>query len=1212
MIGIVDDNLLGRVRTLAAYFCCPSPPVAASTRILVAGYRLAWTYEVVPPPICRISLFRCRFCLRHLPGRNLIVSGQTFLSTAGLVWSTAMLRKRLSHTFVLLLSLLLVLTGAIGISPSAASTLEYPEPDPVRTGTIAGHSELGAGLGVEILAGVRVRAIDATDVRNVYGPVPVATSEATNEAQRATDHAEGDAPGSHLDSSRPGDFLFGTVEHGQYFIEVIAEGIASGLVATGFLSQEGTIVASIEQAARFEVDENQGTVITMLLSPYLAAGIDDLDEDTSSAGDSEAEASSLLSEDGRKISGTVTVPSGTPDGWQTSLYIFANADQGMDGGGSASVSEDGKYEIVGLTPGKYRVYFSAPELNLIPQYWQNAGNHSEATLIDVTDSNAVGVDAEMQVGLMISGSVTVPSGTPDGWHMSLHISANSETGGGYGNASLSEDGTYVIAGLAPGKYRVHFSAFGSNLVSQYWKNALNSVDATVVDLTTGDAVGIDAMMQQGHTISGTVTVPSGTPDGWQDSTYVMVAGDDGNGQGSTRVSADGTYTVSGLPAGKYRVQFSPIGSNLVPQYWEGSLSASEATLVDVAAGDVVGIDAELEVGSTLSGIIAINALSPIWNNALEVLNLDGSELIASTAVSNDGGFEIQGLPAGQYRLVLRSWGPDYYAMSRQYLRNGSSYQWNFIAGQALNVNPVAQPSSSVTGRVTGTITEVGNRSEFSTGVTLYQKLGNSWVADRFLAERSESGSYKSALLPAGEYAVAFDEFDCRAGEGFFCKGTLHKTHEWYNKKFSLASAEKLVLATGQQRTGIDGTIDFRPVIIGGTVSVSGIPAVGNTLTVETANWEPANVAFKYQWKRAGSVIFGATSPAYVPVSADIGKNVSVTVTGELAGAVDVVKTSGSMIVTSAEAAAVVRYSGSSRFETSAEISKQNFEPGVEVAFIANGMGFPDALAGAPVAAKVGGPVLLSEAQSLPAAVQTELSRLKPAKIIVLGGPGVVSVAVQQQLQQYTVSKTPASVERWFGENRFATAAQISKNAFSVTGGVAYVANGMNFPDSLSGAPVAGKTDGPVLPVEEDRISSEIEAELGRLRPAKIVVLGGPGVVSAALQQQLQQYTASKTPDSVERWFGESRFATAAKISQQSFSQTGGVAYVANGYNFPDSLSGAPVAGKNDGPVLPVEEGRIPAEVKAELSRLKPAKIVVLGGTGVVSAAVQSELASYIR
>ncbi len=300
---------------------------------------------------------------------------------------------------------------------------------------------------------------------------------------------------------------------------------------------------------------------------------------------------------------------------------------------------------------------------------------------------------------------------------------------------------------------------------------------------------------------------------------------------------------------------------------------------------------------------------------------------------------------------------------------------------------------------------------------------------------------------------------------------------------------------------------------------------------------------------------------------------------------------------------VTRLSGASRIETSVAISQASFSPNVPVAYVATGSNFPDALSGAPVAGMQGGPLLLTEPDALPSVVATELTRLHPGRIVVLGGTGVVSSAVQTALGAYTTG----SVTRLSGASRIETSVAISQASFSPNVPVAYVATGSNFPDALSGAPVAGMQGGPLLLTEPDALPSVVATELTRLRPGRIVVLGGTGVVSSAVQTALGAYTTG----SVTRLSGASRIETSVAISQASFSPNVPVAYVATGSNFPDALSGAPVAGMQGGPLLLTEPDALPSVVATELTRLRPGRIVVLGGTGVVSDAVKTALAVYV-
>ncbi|GAA1926781.1 hypothetical protein GCM10009775_18700 [Microbacterium aoyamense] len=292
-----------------------------------------------------------------------------------------------------------------------------------------------------------------------------------------------------------------------------------------------------------------------------------------------------------------------------------------------------------------------------------------------------------------------------------------------------------------------------------------------------------------------------------------------------------------------------------------------------------------------------------------------------------------------------------------------------------------------------------------------------------------------------------------------------------------------------------------------------------------------------------------------------------------------------------EASPVQRWSGPGRYDTAVKISQEAFPSGADVVFIANGTAFPDALAGAPVAGKDGGPVLLTPSGALPPAVKAEVARLDPSKIVVLGGSGAVGPAVVSELEGI------APVERWSGPGRYDTAVAISQKAFPTRADVVFIANGTAFPDALAGAPVAGKDEGPVLLTPSGALPPAVKAEVARLDPSKIVVLGGSGAVGPAVVSELEGIAP------VDRWSGPGRYDTAVAISKKAFPTGADVVFIANGTTFPDALAGAPVAGMQAGPVLLTPAGALPPAVQAEVFRLGPERVVVLGGNGAVSPAV---------
>ncbi len=306
-----------------------------------------------------------------------------------------------------------------------------------------------------------------------------------------------------------------------------------------------------------------------------------------------------------------------------------------------------------------------------------------------------------------------------------------------------------------------------------------------------------------------------------------------------------------------------------------------------------------------------------------------------------------------------------------------------------------------------------------------------------------------------------------------------------------------------------------------------------------------------------------------------------------------------------------RWAGADRYATAATISAHTFLPNVPYAFVATGLNFPDALAGGAAGGYRHGPVLLVPSSlPLPSSVTTELTRLKPQKIVVLGGASVVSEAIRTALQTYQVG--PGSVGRYAGLDRYATAAAISANTFAAGVPIAMVATGTNFPDALSGAAAAGYKGGPVLLVPSSLpLPSALVAELTRLKPTKIVVLGGTSVVSESIRTALQPYQVG--PGSVGRYAGSDRYSTSAAISANTFTLPPvNYAFIATGLNFPDALAGSAAAGYLGGPVLLVPSSLpLPSAISSELTRLKPKHIVVLGGPSVVSDSIKNALNAYI-
>ncbi len=274
-----------------------------------------------------------------------------------------------------------------------------------------------------------------------------------------------------------------------------------------------------------------------------------------------------------------------------------------------------------------------------------------------------------------------------------------------------------------------------------------------------------------------------------------------------------------------------------------------------------------------------------------------------------------------------------------------------------------------------------------------------------------------------------------------------------------------------------------------------------------------------------------------------------------------------------------RLAGDDRFSTAAAVSRSTFPGTVEDVFVVTGTNWPDALSAGPAAAEVDGPVLPVTATAVPGAISTEISRLQPRRAWIIGGPGVVGEAVAADLRARGIE-----VIRISGNDRFSTAAAVAARFFpSATG--AYYASGANYADALGGGAAAAHRGWPLLltapttvPPATPRVGSER------------IVLGGPAAVSEAVRTQL----------GARRVSGVDRYSTAAAIARDAF-PSAHIVYLATALNFPDALSGAPAAARDDAPLLLAGKGCVTSTTRQAVQALGATSRVVLGGTAVVSA-----------
>ena len=867
-----------------------------------------------------------------------------------------------------------------------------------------------------------------------------------------------------------------------------------------------------------------------------------------------------------------------------------------------------------------------------------------------------------------SGTVTGADGLPA---VGVSVELQRPDGEMVGYTLLTdESGRFEMTSKWEGTFTLYFRCsphYCSGSYEPTWLGGAATVDgATTFELVPGSTVDrLDVALPVASTISGIVTDSAGQPlesvsvhaQRAADATVVSFAS----------TNARGEFVVKSLPAGSYVLGFSGHPAYFHSLFWPDSTDAESATPLLLAAGEErTGVDATLVRTSRITGTVIDEEGSPFPYARVSVqLHRFTSDtettIVESRFIDADGWFWFNELRAGRYAFCLeRTWTSSYECTVGSPLLEEP---FELLPEQHLEVNQLV-PNGPVqlTGPTLGYSVSVGdtlaaNASSTTTGATLTY----AWLADDTPIVGANSETL--TLTPAHLGAAVSVQVTASAPDRITWKGTSNATaavelgdlhgpapnivgepfvgqtltaspgswptgttlrYEWLASPMSGASITtfgqtlKLTSAYAGMDVSVSVTAEkpgYHPLtrwsdqqyismgrLTVSTPTIAGLPAVGSTL-VASAMSPDLGSHITYQWAVDGAEIPDHSSAELSVEREWLGKRISVraTVMKDLYLSKTSPYSTRTAPVGPERWAAVSRLAGADRYATSALISRSAFGAGEPItAFVASGASFPDALSGTWKAGLFEEPVLLSDPRALPKPILNELKRLDPRFIQMFGGYGALSPTVQTQLSSFG-----EDVYRVEGSDRFETAASMSRSEFATgeSPSVVYIANGMNFPDALAAAPLAVIDFAPVLLVQRDSIPPAIAAELKRLKPKRIVILGGTGVVDGSVARELTRYVSAP----VVRLAGKDRYSTSVAISKSRFAAGLEVAYIASGANFPDALSGAAVAGINDAPILLTAPESLPTNVRDELKRLHPKRIVVLGGTGAVSAKVEAQL-----
>lgn len=275
---------------------------------------------------------------------------------------------------------------------------------------------------------------------------------------------------------------------------------------------------------------------------------------------------------------------------------------------------------------------------------------------------------------------------------------------------------------------------------------------------------------------------------------------------------------------------------------------------------------------------------------------------------------------------------------------------------------------------------------------------------------------------------------------------------------------------------------------------------------------------------------------------------------------------------------VKKITGASSFEIAVSASKAGWDKS-DAVIIVDGSDFADALAGTSLGIQLDAPILYAAkddnlgkknvydsytAMQIQEAIdgynakdKSEIARLGAKKAYIIGGAGSVTEYAQRSILVDGIEYT-----RLQGKDRFETAVAVGKEIINKSkSDTVFLCNAYGFADALAGSTYAGRSGSPILLTEKDKLNAVTRQVLIDWKTKNICILGGVGVVSEGVENELKDMGISIT-----RIGGTNRYDTAQNIINK-FDPTLNQFTLASGKDYHNALVASVYGNKIKHPVI---------------------------------------------
>ena len=294
--------------------------------------------------------------------------------------------------------------------------------------------------------------------------------------------------------------------------------------------------------------------------------------------------------------------------------------------------------------------------------------------------------------------------------------------------------------------------------------------------------------------------------------------------------------------------------------------------------------------------------------------------------------------------------------------------------------------------------------------------------------------------------------------------------------------------------------------------------------------------------------------------------------------------------TDANAPAVTEIIGADRYDTAAKISKKGWNSASTV-IVASGDNELEGIIANPLAAVYNSPVLLANKNKARTQTLDELKRLKPSKVILIGGTNSIGSEAEKSIKKAVPS---ASVQRIQGANISDLSVNIAKEVDAKSNASKiYVAGEKGAADALSVVSKAAEEKAPILVTSKDKVNTSVKNWIKANSISSAYFLGESAVLSNNVIKEIDSVVSGNV--SGNRLGGSNRNQTNAKVIKALYPASNcDTVFVAKNNPLVDAISVGVYAAKTKSPVV-IAGNSLDSEQANVLKNKKANKLFRVGG-----------------